>query len=105
MNRLSRRDLLRVSGVTVSGALLAACAPTAPASQPAAEAGGEAAASGTTGNLQIWVQAYTPTESMEQSPNNPIPHNMIQVLADEYGASHPGSTVEVIRKPANVNDH
>jgi ABC-type glycerol-3-phosphate transport system substrate-binding protein len=106
MNRLSRRDFLRVTGLTATGALLAACAPaTAPAGQQAAEAGGESAAAGTTSTLQIWVQAYTPTESMEQSPNNPIPHNMIQVLADEYGAAHPGSTVEVISKPANVQDH
>ena len=105
MNRLSRRDFLRVSGLSVTGALLAACAPAAPQAGQQAQAGGEAAGSGTSGHLQIWVQAYTPTESMEQSPNNPIPHNMIQVLADEYGAAHPGSTIEVIRKPANVNDH
>lgn len=106
MNRLSRRDFLRVTGLTATGALLAACAPAAaPAGQQAAEAGGEAASTGTTSAIQIWVQAYTPTESMEQSPNNPIPHNMIQVLADEYGAANPGSTVEVISKPANVNDH
>jgi raffinose/stachyose/melibiose transport system substrate-binding protein len=58
-----------------------------------------------TGSIQIWVQAYTPTESMEQSPNNPIPHNMIQVLADEYMAAHPGTNIEIITKPSNVEDH
>lgn len=107
MNRLTRREFLHASGLALTGAVLAACAPAGQAPQAGQEAGasGESAGSGATSNLQIWVQAYTPTDSMEQSPNNPIPHNMIQVLADEYGAAHPGSTVEVIHKPANVNDH
>lgn len=105
MNRLSRRGFLRVSGLTVTGALLAACAPVGGSQGAAPQPAGEQAAGGMGGHLQLWVQAYTPTESMEQGPNNPIPHNMIQVLADEYMESHPGAELEVIRKPANVADH
>lgn len=105
MNKLSRRAFLQSTGFAATGLLLAACAPTgqAPAAQPAA--GGAAAEAGAGGKIQIWVQAYTPTESMEKSPNNPIPHNMIEVLSKEYTEAHPGTEIEIIRKPANVADH
>lgn len=109
MNRLSRRAFLRTAGWATTGALLAGCATpaSAPQSQAQAETGEAAAAAepGMAGTLEIWVQAYTPTESMEQSPNNPIPHNMIQVLADEYMEMHPGATIEIIKKPANLDNH
>lgn len=105
MNRLSRRGFLQVSGLTITGALLASCVPAGGQQGAAPQAAGEPAAGGMSGHLQLWVQAYTPTESMEQGPNNPIPHNMIEVLADEYMESHPGAELEIIRKPANVADH
>ncbi|MEZ4683914.1 MAG: extracellular solute-binding protein [Caldilineaceae bacterium] len=106
MTNVSRRTFLQATGMTLTGALLAACAAAAP--QGAAETGaaGESAAeAGSGGHLQIYVQAYTPTENMEKSPNNPIPHNMIEVLANEYMEDNPGVEVEIIRKPPNVADH
>jgi len=91
-------------GMAVAGVALAACAtPAAPATQESD--GGMDGGDGMTGNLQIWVQHYTPTESMEQGPNNPLPHNMIQVISDEYMEAHPGATVEIIRKPDNLASH
>ncbi|MEZ4866693.1 MAG: extracellular solute-binding protein [Caldilineaceae bacterium] len=106
MSKLSRRAFLQSAGIAATTIALAACAPAA--APPAAAPAGEAAANaepGTTGHLQIYVQAYTPTESMEKSPNNPIPHNMIEVLANEYMEAHPGAEIEIIRKPPNVADH
>lgn len=107
MQKFSRRLFLQSAGVTVTSVALAACTPAAPAPQAAPQAGAEGATgeAGMTGKLQIWVQAYTPTDSMEKSPNNPIPHNMIEVLAQEYVEAHPGAEIEVIRKPSNVADH
>ena len=105
MKKLSRRSFLQSMGLASVGVALAACAPAAaPQAQESAgeEMGGEP---GMSGSLQIWVQAYTPTESMEQGPNNPVPHNMIQILVDEYMEAHPGATIEIIRKPANLASH
>ena len=72
MKNLSRRSFLQSMGMAGAGVALAACAAPAPAAQDSAgdEMSGEP---GMTGNLQIWVQHYTPTESMEQGPNNPLP--------------------------------
>ena len=108
MQKFSRRLFLQSAGITVTSVALAACAPTAPGPQAAPQASTDSSAAGEagmTGKLQIWVQAYTPTDSMEKSPNNPIPHNMIEVLAKEYTEAHPGTEIEVIRKPSNVADH
>lgn len=108
MQKFSRRLFLQSAGMTVTSVALAACTPATTAPQAAPQAGAEGAAAGEagmSGHIQIYVQAYTPTESMEKSPNNPIPHNMIEVLANEYMEAHPGTTVEIIRKPPNVADH
>jgi len=107
MRRFNHSRLFQAVGLLILIFLFAACAPQATSggqTQADVEQAGEAEP-GMTGTISIYVQAYTPTESMEQSPNNPIPHNMIEVLANEYMASHPGATVEIIRKPANVADH
>ena len=105
MKKLSRRSFLQSMGMAGAGVALAACAaPAAPAAQDS-DGGEMAGGDGMTGNLQIWVQHYTPTESMEQGPNNPLPHNMIQVISDEYMEAHPGATVEIIRKPDNLASH
>ena len=70
MNKLSRRSFLRSMGMAGAGVALAACA--APAAPAAQETDGEMdGGDGMTGDLQIWVQHYTPTESMEQGPKQP----------------------------------
>ena len=102
MKKLSRRTFLHSMGLAGAGVALAACvAPTAPQTQ--GSAGDEM--TGMTGDLSIWVQFYTPTESMVQGPNNPVPHNMIQVISDEYMEANPGATIEIIRKPSNLASH
>lgn len=58
-----------------------------------------------TGTIQIYAAGYTPSENMEQGPTNPNPIQMLQVLVDEYTALHPGVTIEIIRRPANVAEH
>ena len=78
---LSRRQMLKVSGIAAAGTTLAACAPSAgpaPAPTPAeapTTAPAEAAAQPTaapqqiTGSLQTEWGGWTPTESMELSTN------------------------------------
>ncbi len=105
MSKVSRRVFLQATGFTATSALLAACTPAVQQAAPQAGEGAGAAEAGSGGHLQIYVQAYTPTDSMEKSPNNPIPHNMIEVLSNEYMEAHPGSEIEIIRKPSNVADH
>ncbi len=103
MKKLNRRAFLQSMGLASAGITLAACAsPVALQEAAGEEMAGEP---GMTGALEIWVQFYTPTESMVQGPNNPVPHNMIQILADEYMEAHPGATIEIIKKPSNLASH
>jgi ABC-type glycerol-3-phosphate transport system substrate-binding protein len=101
----TRRQFLQVSALAAAGVVLAACQPAvAPTTAPST--GGEGSTETTfKGNVELWGQTYTPTESMEWSEDNPLPHNMIQVLADEYKEKNPDATVTIIRKPSGVADH
>ena len=71
---LSRRGFLKSVGVASIGIGigLAACQPgTAPAK-------GEAAP-GTVRDVTVWWGGWTPTQSMERSEDNPLPHNKIHL--------------------------
>ncbi|MHB9033981.1 MAG: ABC transporter substrate-binding protein [Anaerolineae bacterium] len=102
----TRRQFLQLSALAAAGVALAACQPTAtPTTAPTT---GEQTGTGATtfkGTVELWGQTYTPTASMEFSEDNPLPHNMIQVLADEYHAQNPEATVTIIQKPSQVADH
>lgn len=69
----------------------------APAQKPAA---GKTAFSG---QLQMWVQTYTPTDSLTPSPQNPVPKQAVRKIADEYQKMYPDVKIEFVKNPANVN--
>jgi ABC-type glycerol-3-phosphate transport system substrate-binding protein len=56
------------------------------------------------GAISIYAQAYNPSQSMVKTPNNPIPHHMLQVVIDEYQALHPKVQISIITQPASVTD-
>ena len=93
----TRRQFLQFSALAAAGVVLAACQPTtAPTTAPSTGGEGEGSTQTTfKGNVELWGQTYTPTESMEWSQDNPLPHNMIQVLADEYHEKNPDATVTI----------
>ncbi|MCX6049274.1 MAG: extracellular solute-binding protein [Chloroflexi bacterium] len=61
-SKLSRRDFLRVSGLTTLALGVVACAPAAPAGQPAASSGGQAAAPATAATELRWVTNHASIE-------------------------------------------
>ncbi|MHB1357343.1 MAG: ABC transporter substrate-binding protein [Anaerolineae bacterium] len=101
----TRRQFLQLSAIAAAGVVLAACTPTAVPDQPKAGETKPAGATSFKGKLEMWVQFYTPTTSMEFSEDNPLPHNMAQVLATEYIAKHSEVQIELINKPSQVADH
>lgn len=98
---ISRRTFLRTAGAATLGAgmigTLAACQP------PAAPAGdsGEAAVSEVKELTTYWG-GWTPTQSMERSEDNPLPHNKIVEVLDGYMAEHPDVQIEWIRIPQGM---
>ena len=93
---LSRRGFLKSVGVASIGIGLAACQPgTAPAK-------GEAAP-GTVRDVTVWWGGWTPTQSMERSEDNPLPHNKILAIMDSYTAENPAVAIEWIRIPRGMN--
>lgn len=82
LDRFSRRQFLRLSGMVVGAAALAACAPAAPADQAPA-AGGETAAAGEPLTISWWNSYSTPTVQ-EVAPK----------IIGEFEALHPNVKVE-----------
>jgi len=117
--KLNRRDFLRLAGAASAAALVAACAPqptATPVPQPTEKPAAQAteapkpteapkAAPKVTGKVEMWVQFYTPTDDMVWSEDNPLPHNQVKVLAQEYMDANPGVTIDIIAKPSQVADH
>lgn len=103
----TRRQFLQLSAIAAAGVVLAACTPTAVPATAVPKAGETPAAGATSfkGKLEMWVQFYTPTADMTFSEDNPLPHNMAQVLATEYIAKHSEVQIEIINKPSQVADH
>lgn len=87
--RLSRRAL-----VAGSLALSAAAAGSRPRWHAAARQ--DQSFSGT---FRIEAHDYTPSESMEKSPNNPIPHDNLQDAINSYTEMYPDVEIEVVRVP------
>jgi len=102
----TRRQFLQLSALAAAGVALAACAPTAaPTTGPTAAPAEGGGATTFKGKVELWGQTYTPTTSMEFSEDNPLPHNMLKVLADEYMEKNPEVELVIIEKPAQVADH
>jgi raffinose/stachyose/melibiose transport system substrate-binding protein len=101
----TRRQFLQLSAVAAAGVVLAACSPTAVPSTVVPKAGASPAPVSFKGTLEMFVQFYTPTADMTFSENNPLPHNMAQVLATEYSTAHTEVTISLVNHPASVADH
>ena len=56
------------------------------------------------GKLTVYLGGWTPTESMERSEDNPMPHNKILEVIDDYKEVNPGVEIEWIRLPAGISD-
>ena len=47
--------------------------------------------------------SWTPTQSMERTEDNPLPHNKILEVLDGYTAEHPDVSIEWIRIPQGIS--
>src|SRR5579871_3999194 len=56
------------------------------------------------GNISFYADFYNPSQSMVKTPNNPIPHHMLQVIIDEYQAMHPKVQIGIIYQPLSTTD-
>ncbi len=92
--RLSRRRLVTTaSAAAPAGAQLGSQNPPAAARQGAQFSG----------KIRMEAHDYTPSESMEKSANNPIPHDGLQRMADQYIALHPEVEIEFVRIPPGTD--
>lgn len=55
------------------------------------------------GKIRMEAHDYTPSESMEKSANNPIPHDALQRMADAYIEMHPDVEIEFVRVPPGTD--
>jgi raffinose/stachyose/melibiose transport system substrate-binding protein len=103
----TRRQFLQLSAIAAAGVVLAACQPTSVPATAVPKGGATSAPGGTTfkGTLELYPQFYYPSTDMTWSENNPLPHHMSQVLADEYKANHPDVTISLVNHPSSVADH
>ncbi len=75
INRINRRDFLRIAGAGAASMVIVACAPAAPAGAPAASAGSGAAAAPAQGVLTLRVMGDPDEEApiagpyQEKNPN------------------------------------
>ena len=88
-SRISRRGL-------VAGAGALAAASTFSTYRPAS-------AQSFSGKIRMEAHDYTPSESMEKSANNPIPHDGLQRMADQYIAMYPDVEIEFVRVPPGTD--
>jgi raffinose/stachyose/melibiose transport system substrate-binding protein len=98
---ISRRAFLKTAGVATVGvgmaAGLAAC------QAPAAPAGDGEAAMGEVKELVTYWGSWTPTQSMERSEDNPLPHDKVLEVLDGYTEEHPDVSIEWIRAPQGIS--
>lgn len=92
------------AGAMLSGALVAcsAPAPSAPPTTAVPSSSEEPTTVTPTGKtVRIWAAHYTPTESMEATPENPYPRQALRVIADEW-TKLSGTEVEIIEMGAGA---
>jgi ABC-type glycerol-3-phosphate transport system substrate-binding protein len=91
-SRMSRRSLVAGAGaLAVAGTQLGAQASYARQDQQFS------------GKIRMEAHDYTPSESMEKSANNPIPHDALQRVADQYIAMYPDVEIEFVRIPPGTD--
>jgi len=89
--RITRRRLVgTASALAVAGTQFGSLSRPAVASRQDAQF---------SGSFRIEAHDYTPSESMERSPNNPIPHDALQRAIDQYTEMYPDVEIEVVRIP------
>lgn len=84
--RVTRRTTAAAISIAVAGAALVGCT--------AADDGGDQV-------IRIWAAHYTPTDSMEVSPENPYPREALRVIADEW-TEKSGVGVEIVEMGAGA---
>src|SRR5262245_17500014 len=84
-SRVSRRSLM-------TGALATAAVATLPRATYAARQ-----TQSFQGKFRIEAHDYTPSESMDKSPDNPIPHKALQDAIDQYTQMYPDVEIETVR--------
>ncbi len=89
--RITRRRL-----VTTASALAIAGTQVGPLSRHAAASRQDGQFSG---KFRIEAHDYTPSESMEKSPNNPLPHDALQDAINQYTEMYPDVEIEIVRIP------
>ena len=98
---ISRRAFLKTAGVATVGvgmaAGLAAC------QAPAAPTGDGEAAPAEIKELTTFWGSWTPTQSMERSEDNPLPHDKVLEVLDGYMSEHPEVQIEWIRIPQGIS--
>src|SRR6188472_1288465 len=87
---LNRRTLVAGAGATVAASTVFTAPNIATARQ-------------LSGKIRMEAHDYTPSESMEKSDNNPIPHDALQRVADQYIAANPDVEIEFIRIPPGTD--
>ena len=101
----TRRQFLQLSAIAAAGVVLAACTPTAVPGTAVPKAGETKAAVTFKGKIEWWFADYAPSKDMVWSEDNPLPHNMAQVLADEYHANHTEVQIEFVDLPSGTDFH
>ena len=68
----------------------------------AAAGAGDVALGEIKGLVTYWG-SWTPTQSMERTEDNPLPHNKVLDVLDGYMAEHPDVSIEWIRIPQGIS--
>lgn len=53
------------------------------------------------GTLTMWVQFYTPSDTLTPTPQTPHPLNGVREVADKYQQLYPKVKIEFVKSPAN----
>src|SRR5262249_27951634 len=89
--QLSRRDFLRIAGVTSSAALFAGSGLGSVAASPARSVPATEAKT-----ITNWLGSYHPTQWTERSAEHPLVVKATRILADKFKEQNPDTTVTFI---------
>lgn len=87
---LSRRTLVNKAGALALGGTLVGSLPGHVYS---------ARKQSLSGKIRMEAHDYTPSQSMEKTPNNPIPHDALARVIEQYQEMHPEVEIELLRVP------
>lgn len=116
---ISRRDFIRKAvalGISASaiGSVLSACGGFG-GSNGGVTSGGQGPQPGGTpqavptqsrnlrGKFSFQAAAYTPSRSMKQTPNNPVPHDKLEEVINQYQQMHPNVEIDLVRVPEGTD--